>query len=338
MKLVKKFLIYSLIFAMLFGLCACQKQEEQNPKPVPANEASQNEEENTSPEDEANTIDEMIEELRKNSGKDIKAYLILGIDRSGEASKVDSLSGGGQSDGIYVVAMDNDNKTYKILQLNRDTYTDVVVPDIFGNVMTTEKERLGLAYGYGAGMEDSCINAERSISLFLHGLKFDGYLALYYDSIAPVVDMLGGVDITIEDDMTAIDERFVKGEDLHLDGQSAYKFCRARVGVGDETNSSRMRRQRSFLNSFLKTLRASIKEKSGIVNDMYNVSSPYMVSNLSQGELCNIALKAMNYKDLGIVTPSGKEIWVTGSDGVNFCRFTVDDENLQNLLKSMFTP
>ena len=319
---------------MLLSLCACSFNA--NIKYTPGKGADVNGPQSGAGEEQAAGIEEMIEKYHKDSSRDIKAYLLLGVDRPGVATEVGTDVGGGQSDGIYVIAMDNDNKSVKILQLNRDTYTDIVIPDIFGNELTTVKDRLGLAFASGTGMEDSCINAEKSISRFLHGLEFDGYVAVYYDAIAPVVDSVGGVDLVIEDDMTAVSSDFVKGAKLHVDGNGAYQFCRARTAVGDQANTGRMRRQRAFLDSFIGTCRAQIKEKSGIINDIYNASSPYIVSNLSQGELCNIGAKALGYSNGGIVTPAGKEEWVTGDDGIRFNQFIVDESSLSALLKDLF--
>ncbi len=312
---------------MIFMLCACGAKE------VALEKTGEGDSNQTS------GIEEMIEKNHQSAGdfsRDIKAYLLLGIDRSGTASDVGSNVGGGQSDGIYVIAMDNTNKTVKILQINRDTYTDIIIPDVFGNEMSTVKDRLGLAFSSGSGLEDSCIIAEKSISKFLHGLEFDGYAAIYYDAIALVVDSVGGVDITIEEDMTAVSPNFVQGAQLHMDGVEAYKFCRARTAVGDQSNIGRMRRQRAFLNSFTTTCREIIKQKSSIINDIYNVSSPYIVSDLSQGELCNIAAKALGYADGGIVTPAGTDKWVTGDDGIRFSQFTVDESDLSAILKDLF--
>ena len=321
---------------MLLSLCACSfSASKKDPDPdvnLPSNEDLQEEVDPTANGDSEENpgIEEMIEEYHKNSSRDVRAYLFLGIDVA------DPSAGAGRNDGIYIVAIDNDRKTANILQLNRDTYTDIVLPDSNGNGFTTVKDRLALAFTTGAGVADSCINAEQTISRLLHGLKFDGYIVLYYDAIAPVVDTVGGVDITMEDDMTAISPDFVQGATLHLDGNGAYKFCRARTAVGDQANSGRMRRQRAFLGSFIGVCRTQVKERSSIINDIYNAASPYIVSDLSASELCNIGVKALSYGYGGIVSPAGREDWIIGDDGIRFNIFTVDENSLSGILKDLF--
>lgn len=342
MKQLKKFFIYNLIAAMIFSLCACGgkgKISDETKKDNKGGQQNQSQDQSDSQSntqgDGASTVEDMIEKYHQSEGRNVKAYLLLGIDKGGEASEVDAAYGTGQNDGIYIIAVDNDNKKSSVLQINRDTYADIKVYDAFGKALSVEKNNLSMAYTYGFGAEDSCECAEAAISDFLHGLKFDGYVAIYYDAISPVVDTVGGVDITIKEDLTSISPEFVKGANVHMDGESSYKFCRARKGVGDGSNEGRMDRQRTFLSSFLGTCRAVIKQRSSVINDMYNASSPYIVSNLSSGELCNIAALALSYSDGGIVTPKGENEFVT-ENGKTYCNFIVDDNNLNSILKELF--
>ncbi len=320
---------------MLLLCCSCKKEGQfnsaENDKPNSMQELT-----DADVDEETRGVEDMIESFHKDESRDVKAYLILGIDRSGEADSVGTTSGGGQSDGIYILALDNSAKKFTILQLNRDTYTDIIVPDFYGNPMSTKKDRLTRAFSLGSGLDDSCINAERTISNFLHGLEFSGYVALYYDGIAPAVDVLGGLDVPVNYDMTNIDENFVAGSILHMTGQQAYKFCRARTGVGDEANSGRMDRQRSFLGSFINETKNQLHSHSALINDIYNSAENYIVSDMSKGDICNIAAKALGYTDGGIRTIAGTESWVIGSDGNRFNIFEVDESDLQKMLKELF--
>ena len=54
---------------------------------------------------------------------DLETYLIMGIDVKGKAVAVDSYEGGGQADVQMVLVVDDANKTWQVLQINRDTIT-----------------------------------------------------------------------------------------------------------------------------------------------------------------------------------------------------------------------
>jgi len=51
--------------------------------------------------------------------KDIKTYLFMGVDQRGELTKIKKYNGTGQCDVLKVLVLDDKNKTYKTLTINR---------------------------------------------------------------------------------------------------------------------------------------------------------------------------------------------------------------------------
>ena len=84
---------------------------------------------------------------RQRSG--LETYLIMGIDVKGKAVAVDSYEGGGQADVQMVLVVDDANKTWQVLQINRDTITKVPVLDVLGGVAAYADEQIALAHYYG---------------------------------------------------------------------------------------------------------------------------------------------------------------------------------------------
>lgn len=80
-------------------------------------------------------------------------------------------------------------------------------------------------------------------SSLLGDVDIDGYAMLNTDSIGVINSAVGGVTVTIPEDMTDVDPAFVSGAVVKLDDEQAEKFARARMKVGDGHNSSRMERQ-----------------------------------------------------------------------------------------------
>ncbi|MFQ8767576.1 MAG: LCP family protein [Oscillospiraceae bacterium] len=87
--------------------------------------------------------------------------------------------------------------------------------------------------------------ARWKISLF--GQTVDHYAALSMDAVPILADLVGGVPVTIDTDMTAVDPRLIGGETVTLEGELALSYVRARQIVSDGTNQSRMARQEQFL-------------------------------------------------------------------------------------------
>ena len=100
---------------------------------------------------------------------DLETYLLMGVDTSGEGLGVNSYAGGGQADVQMVVVLDNANRTWQMLQLNRDSIVQVPVRGVQGDIIAYEDEQLALAYYYGDGREQSCENTVLTVSALLDG-------------------------------------------------------------------------------------------------------------------------------------------------------------------------
>ena len=71
-----------------------------------------------------------------------------------------------------LLVLDTDANTVQIIQLNRDTMTDVPWLDVLGKYGGTEYKQLCLAFNYGDGGASSCKNTWNAVS----GLIFNASL------------------------------------------------------------------------------------------------------------------------------------------------------------------
>ena len=152
-----------------------------------------------------------------------------------------------QNDFLLLVVLDKQENTCTALPLNRDTMTTVWQLDVNGEPSTSRIEQLCLAHTYGSGGDESCENTVRAVENFLFGQTVDHYAALSMDAVPLLADLVGGVPVTIDTDMTAVDPRLIEGETVTLEGELALSYVRARQIVSDGTNQSRMARQEQFL-------------------------------------------------------------------------------------------
>ena len=259
----------------------------------------------------------------------LETYLLMGIDVEGPAKGNKSYSGGGQADVQLVLVVDNANQTWQILQINRDSMVDVQVLGMTGEVLQTQTAQIATAHAYGDGTERSCRNAVAAVSNMLGEMPVDGYLALNMDAVAILNDMVGGVPVTVTSDFTAVDPTLQAGETVTLQGQQALTFVRSRKGVDDETNLSRMGRQRQYLAALEQQMAQQDEE---FVIRAYDAVSDYMVTDMGSGTVADLGEKMKAYEELPLLTIDGE----TGTDEEGSATYTLDPGSLQQTIIALF--
>jgi len=69
-------------------------------------------------------------------------------------------------------------------------------------------------------------------------------------AVSRLNDLVGGVTVTVLEDLSAQDPALVKGREVTLNGRQALIYVRGRMNVGDGTNLGRMERQEQYLHGF----------------------------------------------------------------------------------------
>lgn len=263
--------------------------------------------------------------------EDARAYLLMGIDREGQAVSSGSYNGGGQADLLLVLVLDREERTYRVLPIDRDTMTPVDELGLFGDTVRTRVQQIALAHFYGDGLEASCENTVAAVSNLLGGVPLDGYAALQMDAIPLLNDWAGGVTVTLRDDFSQTDLGLEPGTTVTLTGEQAYSFLRSRVAVGDGTNAARMARHREYLSALAGQMDLRLEEDLGAMGELYAALEPYMVTDLGSGTVSKIALDCRNYADGGVVTIDG-----TWQMGETYLEFYPDGDSLEQAVLTLF--
>ena len=269
----------------------------------------------------------------------VQTVLFMGIDKKGDLETAAN-SLGGQSDVLILVVVDADARKQTMLQIDRDTMTEVEILDSRGNPTGIRRQQqICLSHTYGQGDEKSCENTVRTVSELLLGIPVDGYVALLYDAVPALNDAVGGVEVRITDDLTAADPSLIEGKTVTLNGSQALTFVRGRTNVADGTNVNRMGRQRTYLNALGSKVRAMMKTGSSVLNDLYYTAEPYMVTDMTLSELTSVAAEGAGYTDAGIVTVSGEHTREVYPNGNTYVEFHADgDSILENVLALFYEP
>ena len=257
--------------------------------------------------------------------------LLIGVDRGENAVEQWGYQQGGQADFLLLIVIDSSEKKVRMLQIDRDTITDVETLGVLGNVIGTRKLQIALSHSYGKTPQDNCNYTIQTVSNLLQGEPLDLYFSLNMASIAKFNNLLGGVTVTMQEDHTLINPAFTKGATLHLMGQDAYDYVHSRQYVDDGSNVSRMARQRNYMLAAKDTLLSRLKE-SGFVDTLFDTLGSDLVTNVSRGRLINEAAKASQYEVEEITQMIGERR--IGVDG--YMEFYADEQFLIDWVLSVF--
>lgn len=283
----------------------------------------------STPQTEEKTSDVIYEGMDYSPRQQIETYLFMGIDTTGPATSVSgSAYHGGQADALFLLVVDDEEESWQLLRLNRDSMVNIPVLDLKGKVIGYERQQLALAHAYGDGARISCENTVAAVSALLQNQPIDGYASLNMDGIAVFNDAIGGVTVTITSDFTAVDPTLVEGKTVTLNGQQAFEFIRSRKDVGDQTNLSRMERQRVYLEAMKPQLMALNDEE---IIRVYDALSEYLVTDMGSQTLLDTANKLKEYQELPQLVIEG-----TNTVEEGHVEYILDENSLQKVILELF--
>lgn len=267
----------------------------------------------------------------------VQTYLFIGTDKSGNEDAEGEEYHGSMADALMLVVVDKEEKTYGILQLNRDTITEVPMLLQDGSANASAQMQLCTAHWYGKDNTASCDNTVETVSKMLWGLPIDGYYALKMDAMPLLNHEVGGVTVTLEDNMTKLDPAMKKGATLTLTDRQAELLMQSRYTMEDDRNTQRMRRQQIFLKAFMKKIK---RQNEGDVNatvKLYDRLRPYATTDIKMNDLTALLKNMQGYTDKGIVTIDGKsKIGEKLHDGKKHWEFYMDEDSLETSMKQLY--
>ena len=258
----------------------------------------------------------------------VESYLFLGIDEMGPAVGTQSYIAGGQADAQMLLVLDDAAKTWQILQINRDSMVPVPVISMMGTVPYTIRQQIALAHAYGNGREQSCENNVRAVSMLLGDQPIDGYLSMTMGGVGVLVDLLGGVTLTLGSDLSAVDPALTQGATVTLNGEQALAYVHSRQNVDDQTNLARMERQRQFLRAFEEQAR---QMDPSFALEAYEAAEDYIITNIPGGRAVNLAGQLQQYTQLPVLTIDGEN---RVEDG--YWAYELDQDSLQQTVLQLF--
>ena len=262
--------------------------------------------------------------------------LCLGIDSRDGIAKEKTPGKAGQADCVILAVLDDDAKTIQLINISRDSMVPVHVYATDGSFVEDRTEQLALQYAYGNGRDWSCQLMEEAVSDLFYGLPIHGYCALSMNSIADLNDAVGGVTVTVPEELAELKPNlFTAGETVTLKGDLAYHFVhdRAYKSADFASNNKRIARQKRYAIAFVNQLKQGMKEDMTLPVKLYQTAEKQMVTSISLDQAVYLCTEYMNcsFDTENIYTIDG-----TVTMGEKYAEFNVDDDALYQLILDVF--
>jgi anionic cell wall polymer biosynthesis LytR-Cps2A-Psr (LCP) family protein len=151
-------------------------------------------------------------------------------------------------------------------------------------------------------------------------------------AIGIINNLAGGVTVTIEDDFSQVDPTMIMGSTITLSDEQAYNFVSGRMGVGDESNTQRMKRQAAYEKGLKENLMTLCSQDNTYPLTIYEALGDYMVTNITSQKFSKLALLVLKDKDNGSLRIDGTET----IDNLGFIEVNLDEDSLQQVILQLF--
>ncbi|WP_338896509.1 LCP family protein [Streptomyces sp. TG1A-60] len=178
--------------------------------------------------------------------------LVLGSDsRSGEENA--ELGGGDEgagarSDTAMVVHVDEGRTGATVVSIPRDTLVTRPPCPLESGGSTAVAYNAMFNSAYAVGGPVCAVKTVESMT----NVRMDHYIEIDFSGFAKVVDALGGVTVTTDEDIDDDDSHLTLEAGTHrLDGEQALAFARTRHGIGDGSDLGRIGLQQKLVKALL---------------------------------------------------------------------------------------
>lgn len=202
----------------------------------------------------------------------------------------------GNSDMIMVMNINNDTREMQLVSLYRDTYLNVASADSDELVF----RKANNAYARG-GPEQAITMLNRNLDL-----EIDHYVSVDFRAVSEAIDILGGVDITIEseEELGYLNDYILANNDIlnedadtidsvgehTLNGVQAVAYARIRYTAGNDFKRAE-RQRRVFSEMMSKAKDANLSQ----INELIESVFPDIETDLSLKDIVDMASVMLDY-------------------------------------------
>lgn len=263
---------------------------------------------------------------------EIQTFLLLGIDSHIPAYTDGSCNVHAFSDAIMLAAMDFRNERISLIAISRDAMCEFQALNPDGTEGDHVYGQLALSFSYGDGDAKSCEITKDAVSQIMCDLPIASCSALYLDGLQELNDAVGGVTVTILEDIDYGYASMQQGAEVTLDGPMAEQYIRRREHT-EVGNPKRMERQKQYIIALLKKTMETVRQNPERILDIYNSIKGDVVTDLTAGEIVYLATAAARMTVDSEIRSLPGQVRLS-EDG--FAQYYLDEKGLLDLLLDVY--
>lgn len=229
--------------------------------------------------------------------KDLINLLFLAVDVAGGLeSETDYRDwNAGQADAVFILSLNPADKTMKIVAVPRNSMVDLNIYGTDGRIQEQIRNQICLQYGYAGGGRNGLEEMKRAVSELLYQLPIHGVTAIGYDAVVQINDKVGGVEVSVLEDIV-YDPEMVKGNTIRLSGEQAFLYLQYRDVTKAGSPTARLMRQKQYLTAFVSEARRQVKADPLLVTELYRSLTEYMNTDITLEEAVYMAAEILDYR------------------------------------------
>jgi anionic cell wall polymer biosynthesis LytR-Cps2A-Psr (LCP) family protein len=215
--------------------------------------------------------------------------------------------------------------------------TDISLCDEEGNNLGTLNAQICVQHAFGDGKRLSCLRSVDVVEKLFGNIPISGYLAMNMGAIPAMNDAIGGVTLTVQDDVSFPDSgvELREGETVQLDGTEAYYYLHGRDTNVYDSATQRLRREEQYIMAYMDKLKVQAQGDSNVVVDVYDRIADYLVTSVDFTSLITSLLEYDFTEDAMYTVPGETELGEP-IDGERYAEYYVDEAAMQDLIMQVF--
>ncbi len=169
----------------------------------------------------------------------------------------------------------------------------------------------------------------KSVSRLMYGIPIDAYAVIDLPAVGILNDAVGGVEVTVLEDLSDRDPSLTEGARIVLKGNLAEIYVRSRDKATLASNNQRMARQKQYITSFFYKAAAQIREDWSVALTLYQAVQAYSQTSFRLPQIVYLAtlVSKVDFSEEDIITIPGSV-----TKGETYAEYHVFDDDLFQII------